>query len=114
MIKHIKQTFGELNGILHSAGLVKDAFIIKKTKESIEEVIAPKVFGTVWLDKAAEEEPLDFFVMFSSLSAVLPNAGQSDYAFANGCMDGFTQYRSIKGRPGKHFLLIGRYGMRAI
>ncbi|MCX4185477.1 SDR family NAD(P)-dependent oxidoreductase [Bacillus amyloliquefaciens] len=101
LIKHIKQTFGELNGILHSAGLVKDAFIIKKTKESIEEVIAPKVFGTVWLDKAAEEEPLDFFVMFSSLSAVLPNAGQSDYAFANGCMDGFTQYRSIKGRPGK-------------
>jgi len=53
LIKHIKQTFGELNGILHSAGLVKDAFIIKKTKESIEEVIAPKVFGTVWLDKAA-------------------------------------------------------------
>ncbi len=39
--------------------------------------------------------------MFSSLSAVLPNAGQSDYAFANGCMDGFTQYRSMKGRPGK-------------
>ncbi|CUB27904.1 Polyketide synthase PksN [Bacillus subtilis] len=101
LIDQIRRTFGRLNGILHSAGLVDDAFVIKKRRDRIEKVIAPKVFGTVWLDKAAKGESLDFFVMFSSLSSILPNAGQSDYAFANGCMDSYTDYRIMKNRPGK-------------
>ena len=93
LITRITSEFGELNGIIHSAGVVKDAFILNKTKDSMEQVLAPKVFQTVHLDTAAKDEKLDFFMMFSSSVAITGNAGQSDYAYANCFMDYFAEYR---------------------
>ncbi|ETR64873.1 MAG: hypothetical protein OMM_15212, partial [Candidatus Magnetoglobus multicellularis str. Araruama] len=45
-------------------------------------------------DEATQDEPLDFFVLFSSITAAFGNAGQSDYAYANGFMDAFARYRN--------------------
>ncbi len=108
LIQKCKNQFGQVNGVLHSAGLTQDTLFSKKTKESFFEVVSPKVSGTVYLDKATAEENLDFFIMFSSVSSKLGNLGQSDYAFANGFMDGYAQVREElrnKGeRQGKTFV----------
>jgi len=45
--------------------------------QEIKEVLSPKIIGTVNLDEVTREEPLDFFVMFSSMAAILGNIGQS-------------------------------------
>ena len=82
--------FGEINGIIHSAGVLRDSFIRNKTREDFDAVLAPKLQGTLNLDAATLEEPLDFFVLFSSMAAVAGNAGQADYGYANHYMDSFA------------------------
>lgn len=94
LLRETKARFGgALHGIIHSAGVLRDAFLRKKTREEMEAVFAPKVFGTFHLDELTRDEDLDFFVLFSSLAAVGGNAGQCDYAFANHYMDSFAASR---------------------
>lgn len=97
----IVASFGQLNGILHSAGAIRDNFILKKTAEEIRQVFGPKVAGTVHLDHATRDIDLDFFVLFSSAVSVFGNAGQADYAAASGFMDGFAASRNRLAAAGK-------------
>ncbi len=90
----IKDKYGKLNGIIHSAGVIEDAFILKKTEAQIRNVYAPKVSGIHNLDHAIGEDQLDYMVLFSSLSSALGSAGQADYAGANGYLDGFSRRRN--------------------
>ncbi|UCH94145.1 MAG: SDR family NAD(P)-dependent oxidoreductase [Candidatus Aminicenantes bacterium] len=101
LVSRAKSRFGQINGIIHSAGILRDAFIMNKNREQMEAVLGPKVYGAVWLDKATKQEPLDFFVMFSSAAAVMGNPGQSDYAYANSFMDNFAELRTRQQHPGK-------------
>lgn len=93
LISEIKKSHPAINGILHCAGITRDSYLKNKTADDIAEVLAPKVFGTVNLDEATKDEPLDFFMMFSSVVSVFGNAGQSDYAYANGFLDQYALYR---------------------
>lgn len=94
LISSLKKDYNHLNGIIHSAGMVSDNFIIKKTAKEFNEVLSPKVVGTYNLDLAAKDTDLDFMVLFSSGASVTGNSGQSDYAVANGFMDQFAMYRN--------------------
>ena len=93
LVAKIKVRFSNLNGVIHSAGVFRDAFLLKKTLAEMTEVLAPKVFGVVNLDEATREEELDFFVTFSSTAAVLGNVGQSDYAYGNSFLDHYAWRR---------------------
>ncbi|MFZ7916636.1 SDR family NAD(P)-dependent oxidoreductase [Bacillus velezensis] len=93
LIKEITAEFGELNGIIHAAGVIQDRFLLQKTKEEFWEVLDPKVIGTAYLDEASKDCNLDFFVLFSSVSGVLGNVGQADYAAGNAFMDAYAAYR---------------------
>lgn len=93
LIQNTKEHFGAINGIIHAAGLTHDGFTATKTVPEIAEVLAPKIHGTCYLHAATRKEPLDFFVLFSSVAAVFGNAGQSDYAYANCFLDEFARER---------------------
>ena len=86
--------WGRLDGILHSAGMLQDNFILKKSAAELRAVLAPKVLGTENLDRATAAVALDFLVLFSSVSAVYGNPGQADYTAANAFMDGFAGLRN--------------------
>ena len=94
LIESIEQNHRALDGIIHCAGVISDNFILKKSKEEFENVLAAKVAGTMNLDVATYNMNLDFFVLFSSTSAIHGNYGQADYATANAFMDQFAQYRN--------------------
>ena len=102
-LKTIKQKYGKLDGIIHSAGVIRDAFLIKKTQEQVKAVFAPKIAGAVNLDAATKDEKLDFFVLFSSIAGVLGNLGQSDYAAANAFLDAFAVYREGQVKASRRF-----------
>ena len=95
LIASIQEEYGQLKGILHSAGMIADSFILKKTSAEFTEVLGPKVTGTYHLDQASQNLELDFFVLFSSVAGALGNVGQADYAAANGFMDQFAAYRNL-------------------
>ncbi|MGG4439280.1 SDR family NAD(P)-dependent oxidoreductase [Brevibacillus fortis] len=94
LIHSIQTEFGDLHGIIHSAGVTRDNFILRKTQEEVQAVLAPKVAGLVHLDEATKGLNLDFFVLFSSAAGSLGNMGQADYATANAFMDNYSAYRN--------------------
>jgi 3-oxoacyl-(acyl-carrier-protein) synthase/non-ribosomal peptide synthetase component F/acyl carrier protein/short-subunit dehydrogenase/aryl carrier-like protein len=100
-VQHIVARHGRIDGVLHAAGVLRDGFLLKKRREELLEVLAPKVQGTVYLDKATREQPLDFFVMFSSLAGSWGSVGQADYAAANAFMDGYASYRAARVKQGE-------------
>ncbi|MCY8320675.1 amino acid adenylation domain-containing protein [Bacillus inaquosorum] len=103
LMEEIKEKYGTLNGIIHGAGSIKDHFIVHKTKEEFQEVLQPKVSGLLHVDECSKDFPLDFFILFSSVSGCLGNAGQADYAAANTFMDAFAAYRSSLAASKKRF-----------
>ncbi|MER6405746.1 SDR family NAD(P)-dependent oxidoreductase [Streptomyces viridosporus] len=93
LVDGIRRTAGTIHGVVHSAGVIEDDFILRKSEREFREVLAPKVSGLVNLDEATEDLDLDFFVTFSSGAAVTGNVGQADYAAANAFMDAYAEYR---------------------
>jgi NADP-dependent 3-hydroxy acid dehydrogenase YdfG len=85
---------GTLTGIVHSAGVIADAFLVNKSVEQFRGVLTPKVQGTTWLDEATKDLALEFMLLFSSIAGSLGNVGQADYAAANGYLDAFAQWRN--------------------
>ncbi|KAB8061482.1 SDR family NAD(P)-dependent oxidoreductase [Janthinobacterium sp. FT14W] len=96
-----RSRFGTIHGVIHGAGVLRDSYIRHKSAADMRAVFAPKVFGTVHLDEMTREDNLDFFAMFSSLSAVGGNPGQCDYAFANHFMDSFAVEREAQRAAGE-------------
>ena len=93
LVARIIAEHGTLTGVIHAAGITRDALIVNKTTDELAAVAAPKAAGALALDEATKECALDFFVMFASAAGVLGNPGQADYAAANAFMDGFAVVR---------------------
>jgi len=92
-VEKSKQRFATINGVIHSAGVNHDSYIINKSKQDVDAVFQAKIYGTVNLDYLTRNEPLDLFVVFSSGAGTLGNAGQCDYAYANRFQDAFVEQR---------------------
>ena len=95
-IEIITEKYHHPNGIIHSAGIIKDSFIIRKTEAEIGSVMGPKVHGAWNIAQTVQMEALDFMVFFSSIVGLLGNPGQADYAGANAFLDAFAACRSDK------------------
>ncbi|NVJ06369.1 SDR family NAD(P)-dependent oxidoreductase [Myxococcus sp. AM001] len=88
-----------LRGVIHAAGLLDDALLARQERERIERVLRPKVAGALHLDQQTREDPLDFFVMFSSIAALLGGVGQANYSAANAFLDALAAERRARGLP---------------
>lgn len=98
-VRQAKERFGRIHGVIHSAGLPGDGFLIKKELSDFHRVFDVKVKGALLLDELTIEDQPDFFVLFSSNNTLLGMPGQSDYTAANSFLDAFPSYRNRR-RPG--------------
>lgn len=89
IINSIKQKFGAIHGVIHAAGNPGGGLAQFKTKEMASKVFEPKIYGTYLLCSLLKDEPLDFFVLCSSISSIVGEASQVDYCSANACLDAF-------------------------
>ncbi len=98
-VAEVHRRFGAIQGVIHAAGLPGGGMIQLKTPETAERVMAPKVKGTLVLETVLRPEPLDFFVLCSSINSLLPMFGQVDYSAANAFMDAFAQHHQASNGP---------------
>lgn len=98
-------------GIIHSAGVLDDAYSYDITISDFWKVFTPKAIGAWNLHLATKNMELDFFVLISSASSVLALIGQYSYASANRFLDGLAQHRRMLGLPGTSLNLgvLGNY-----
>src|SRR5690606_38754361 len=98
--RDIVRRHGRLDAIVHYAGVLRGGFPVHKTPVAFRAVRAAKVRSAIHLDRATGDPPLDFFVLFASVSGVFGNVGQSDYALASAFMDRFAERRNERVRAG--------------
>jgi acyl transferase domain-containing protein len=99
LLAEVKNTMPSLRGIFHAAGVLQDGMLLKQTTESFNKVMAPKVAGAWNLHTLTQDLELDFFVCFSSISALLGSPGQGNYAAANAFMDALAHHRRALKLP---------------
>ncbi|MBE9002315.1 type I polyketide synthase [Nostoc sp. LEGE 12447] len=99
LLADVKNSMPSLRGIIHAAGVLQDGMLLGQTMESFSKVMAPKVAGAWNLHTLTQDLELDFFVCFSSVSALLGSPGQGNYAAANAFMDALAHHRRALGLP---------------
>lgn len=107
-MEDIKSVMPAIRGVVHTAGVLNDKMLIHFDWSDFEKVMAPKVAGTVNVYHAVRSEELDFeelefFMMLSSITSVVGNMGQGNYASANYFMNSFAVYMSMEHLPGYTF-----------
>ena len=85
--------FGAVHAVIHAAGVVNDAPLMTKTPAQVEEVLAPKLHGTLVLDQLFPDGTLALLVLFSSTSTLTGPAGQIDYIAANEFLNAYSKKR---------------------
>jgi acyl transferase domain-containing protein/NAD(P)-dependent dehydrogenase (short-subunit alcohol dehydrogenase family)/acyl carrier protein len=88
-----------IRGVFHAAGVLADALIPDQDGERFETVARSKLDGSWCLHRFTQDDPIDFFVLFSSVSGTFGAPGQANYAAANTFMDGLAEWRHSRGQP---------------
>ncbi len=100
VVSQINQSTFPLAGVIHSAGMLLDGVMQNQNWSSFKKVMAPKVQGAWHLHQLTQNQPLDFFVLFSSAASLLGSAGQANHCAANAFLDGLAHYRRAMGLTG--------------
>jgi myxalamid-type polyketide synthase MxaE and MxaD len=88
-----------IRGVVHAAGVLQDGLLVQLDAAALNTVLRPKVMGGWLLHRLLQNDPLDFFVLFSSAGSVLGQPGQGNYAAANAFLDALAHHRQAQGQP---------------
>jgi myxalamid-type polyketide synthase MxaC len=83
----------QLRGVIHAAGVTSTKSLDSMDEHSLREVLKAKVAGSWLLHRLTQNLNPDFFVLFSSSSAILGSAGLGHYAAANHFLDTLAHIR---------------------
>ena len=113
LLGRIRAELPPLAGVAHLAGVLDDALLPEQTVARFRTTMAPKALGAHHLHRLTIDDDLDFFILFSSASAVLGSPAQANYAAANALLDGLVAHRRAGGLPATavNFGPWGRGGM---
>ncbi|MDT0317188.1 type I polyketide synthase [Streptomyces millisiae] len=89
-----------VRGVVHAAGTFNPCAAAELDWDRFRAMCRAKVDGTLVLDALTRDAELDFFVMFSSASAVWGSALAGHYAAANSFLDAMAHHRASRGLPG--------------
>jgi acyl transferase domain-containing protein/acyl carrier protein len=97
LLGYIDRNLPPLAGIFHSAMVLEDLPIRELSSESLRKVMLPKAYGAWLLHLKTVDRALDYFVLYSSVAALIGNPNQASYAAANACLDGLASLRRSLG-----------------
>ncbi|PWY66607.1 KR-domain-containing protein [Aspergillus eucalypticola CBS 122712] len=103
-LKDVRRAFRQavkpVRGIIQGAMVLKDKIYTSMTVDGFRDVLPCKVSGTWNLHAVAQEQrgvDLDFFTLLSSISGLVGQKGQANYAAAGAFQDAFATYRRDRG-----------------
>jgi amino acid adenylation domain-containing protein/non-ribosomal peptide synthase protein (TIGR01720 family) len=99
LLDQVARTMPPLRGVFHAAMVLDDCLLLNLNQERLQRVFGPKMSGAWNLHTGTLRLPLDFFVLFSSMSCILGVPGQANYAAANAFLDALAHYRRGRGLP---------------
>ncbi len=113
LLGRIRAELPPLAGVAHLAGVLDDALLPQQNLDRFRTTLRPKAFGAYHLHRLTKDDDLEFFILFSSASAVLGSPSQANYASANALLDGLVAHRRAGGLPATavNFGPWGRGGM---
>jgi 1-acyl-sn-glycerol-3-phosphate acyltransferase len=99
VLDQVRSTLPPLRGIIHAAMVLDDATLDELDRDRLVRGMHAKVLGAWHLHQLTDSDPLDLFVCFSSIAALLGNAAQGGYAAANAFLEALAHHRRALGRP---------------
>jgi len=99
VLADIRGTMPPLRGVIHAAMVLRDMPIKDLTENDLQDVLKPKLLGAWHLHETTQEEPLDFFISYSSIANLIGNTGQSAYGAANEFLEQLARLRQARGLP---------------
>ncbi|MDN7666773.1 type I polyketide synthase [Burkholderia vietnamiensis] len=98
-LAEIAHAMPPLKGVFHLAGALDDALLTRQDDDFFHRAGSGKADGAWYLHELTADLPLDHFVLFSSMAALLTMPGQGNYAAANSFLDALAQHRRAHGKP---------------
>ena len=97
VIGRVRQEFGPITGVVHAAGILRDALIALRTPLAMSAVVDVKAKGVLILDSLLAKNPPELIVLCSSVSALIGLPGQIDYSSANAFLDAYACKTNLEG-----------------
>jgi acyl transferase domain-containing protein/acyl carrier protein len=99
LLHDLRRTGRPIAGVFHAAMVLDDALVLSIDDRRLDAVMRPKALGAWHLHRCTIDDPIEHFVLFSSIAAVVGNEGQGAYCAANGYLAGLARRRQAEGRP---------------
>jgi acyl transferase domain-containing protein/NADPH:quinone reductase-like Zn-dependent oxidoreductase/acyl carrier protein len=88
-----------LGGAVHAAVAMDDALLGQLDAGRFARAMAPKLAGADTLDRLTRDDPVDLFLLFSSVTTAFGNPGQGNYVAANSAIEAVAERRRALGLP---------------
>jgi acyl transferase domain-containing protein/acyl carrier protein len=127
LFERVRRSSVPLGGILHAAADIKFCPLREMSADALHATMRAKVEGTWLLHELSSSLPLDFFVLFSSATALFGASRIGHYAASNQFLDSLAHWRHAAGLPalsinwgaweeirllGQNRNEVGRFGLR--
>ncbi|MGZ8190185.1 MAG: SDR family NAD(P)-dependent oxidoreductase [Methylococcaceae bacterium] len=99
LLTHCDITMPPLKGIVHAAAVIDDGLARNFNCDQIKRVLEPKILGAKYLHELTLDKALDLFVLYSSVTTLFGNPGQSNYVAANLWLEALASSRRQQGLP---------------
>ncbi|MBW7900226.1 MAG: amino acid adenylation domain-containing protein [Rhodocyclaceae bacterium] len=97
-LARVRREVGPIGGVVHAAGVPGAGFLLGKSRQDFDAVLAPRLAAR-HLHELTQDDPVRFFVLAASRTALAGAAGQTDYTAANAFLDAFAWWRRAAGLP---------------
>ncbi|MGK7876653.1 MAG: amino acid adenylation domain-containing protein [Xenococcaceae cyanobacterium] len=92
----VSQWGGQLDGVIHLAGMLHEQELLSETQESIATQLKAKVSGTWVLERLLQNNADGLFIHFASVNGFLGGINVGAYAAANSFQQAFSNYQTYQ------------------
>jgi len=99
-LEEIRAEMLPIIGVVHAAMVLDDALLPQLNAARFARVLQPKLNGAIGLDRLTRGDPIETFLIYSSITTTIGNPGQANYVAANAGMEALVAARLAAGLPG--------------